>query len=150
MLELWKTWTLLERLLEQEERMQMLTILTRNHQLLNQKFEIDEFSMTYLNVMHFKSLGRCEVLNESRLESTQVQERRHGPQSITYGTMISRDSDLAFRTATGELVKGGKQVQVAGCDDWGLNRRVRGVSSTGVQTIVVCWEVHNDWSHCVV
>ena len=50
MLKLWKTWTLPERLLEQEEhqqrvvrrentnpRTQMLTILTRNDQLLNQK-----------------------------------------------------------------------------------------------------------------
>ena len=29
-------------------------------------------------LMHFKSLRRCEDLNGSRLESTQVQERRHG------------------------------------------------------------------------
>ena len=29
------------------------------------------------------------------------------PQSITYGTTIPGDSDLTFRTATGELVKGG-------------------------------------------
>ena len=28
------------------------------------------------------------------------------PQIITYGTMIPGDSDLTFRTATGELVKG--------------------------------------------
>ena len=27
-------------------------------------------------------------------------------------------SDLTFRTATGELVKGGKRVHVVGCDDW--------------------------------
>ena len=40
--------------------------------------EIDEFSMTYLNVMDFKSLRRCEGLDGSRLELTQVQERRHG------------------------------------------------------------------------
>ena len=32
------------------------------------------------------------------------------PQSITYGTMILGDRDLTFRTATGELVKGGKRM----------------------------------------
>ena len=30
-------------------------------------------------------------------------------QSITYGTTIPGDSDFTFRTATGELVKGGKR-----------------------------------------
>ena len=30
--------------------MQMLTILTRNHQFAEPEVEIDEFSMTYLNV----------------------------------------------------------------------------------------------------
>ena len=51
------------------------------------------------------------------------------PQSITYGTTIPGDSDLTFRTATGELVKGCKRVHVAGCDDWGSNLRVRGVQA---------------------
>ena len=51
------------------------------------------------------------------------------PQSITYGTTIPGDSDLTFRTATGELVKGGKRVHVAGCDDWGSNLKVRGVQA---------------------
>ena len=56
-----------------------------------------------------------------------MKERRH--QSITYGTTILGDSDLTFRTAAGELVKGGKRVHVAGCDDWGSNLRVRGVQA---------------------
>ena len=51
------------------------------------------------------------------------------PQSITYGTMIPGDSDLTFRTATGELVKGGKRMQSVGCDDWGSNLRIRGVQA---------------------
>ena len=51
------------------------------------------------------------------------------PQSITYGTMIPGDSDLTFRAATGELVKGGKRLQVVGCDDWGSNLRIRGVQA---------------------
>ena len=61
------------------------------------------------------------------------------------------DSDLTFRTATVELVKGGKRVHVAGSDDWEIESQSSRCSSTGVQTIVVCWRVHNDgWSHCVV
>ena len=51
------------------------------------------------------------------------------PQSITYGTTIPGDSDLTFRTATGELVKGGKLMHVVGCDDWRSNLRVRGVQA---------------------
>ena len=51
------------------------------------------------------------------------------PQSITYGTTIPDDSDLTFRTATGELVRGGKRTQIEGCDDWGSNLRVRGVQA---------------------
>ena len=39
-------------------------------------------------------------------------------QSITYGTTIPGDSDLTLRTATGDLVKGGKRVHDVGCDDW--------------------------------
>ena len=50
-------------------------------------------------------------------------------QSVTYGKMIPGDSDLTFRTATGELVKGGKRLHVEGCDDWGSNSRVRGVQA---------------------
>ena len=46
------------------------------------------------------------------------------PQGAPHG-----DSDLTFRTATGELVKGGKRLHVVGCDDWGSNLRVRGVQA---------------------
>ena len=58
---------------------------------------------------------------------------RHGagktawPQSITCGKTVLGDSDLTFRTATGELVKGGKRLHIVGCDGWGSNLRVRGV-----------------------
>ena len=51
------------------------------------------------------------------------------PQSITYGKTIPGDSDLTFRTAAGELVKGGKRLHVEGRDDWGSNLRVRGVQA---------------------
>ena len=51
------------------------------------------------------------------------------PQSITYGTTIPGDSDLTFRTATGELVRGGKRMQIDGCDDCGSNLKIRGVQA---------------------
>ena len=51
------------------------------------------------------------------------------PQSVTYGKMILGDSDLTFRTATGDLVKGGKRLHVEGCDVWGSNLRVQGVQA---------------------
>ena len=51
------------------------------------------------------------------------------PQSITYGTMIPGYSDLTFRTATGELVRGGKRMQIEGCDDWGSNLKIRDVQA---------------------
>ena len=44
---------------------------------------------------------------------------------MTYETKIPVDSDLTFRTATGELVKGGKRMQIVGCDDWGSNPRIQ-------------------------
>ena len=43
--------------------------------------------------------------------------------SATYGMQMLGDVDLTFRTATGEIVKSG------GCDDWGINLRVRGVQA---------------------
>ena len=48
---------------------------------------------------------------------------------MTYGKTIPGDSDLTFRTATGELVKGGKRLHVEDFDDWGSNLRVRGVQA---------------------
>ena len=56
------------------------------------------------------------------------------PQSVTCGKTIG-ESDLVFRTATGELVKSNKQLYVDGCDDWENSW----CSSSGVQTVVVCW-----------
>ena len=43
--------------------------------------------------------------------------------------MIPGDSDLTFCTATGQLVKGGKRMQLVGCDDWGTSFRIRGVQA---------------------
>ena len=91
--------------------------------------EIDEFSMTYLNV---DALQESEKMRGSEWIKIGVDTgagKTAWPQSITYGTMIPGDSDLTFRTATGELVKGGKRMQIVGCDDWGSNLKVRGVQA---------------------
>ena len=51
------------------------------------------------------------------------------PQNVTCGKTIPGESDLVFRTATGELVKSNKQLYVDGCDDRRTNLRVRGVQA---------------------
>ena len=43
------------------------------------------------------------------------------PRSITCGKTIPGDSELADRTKTGELVKGGLPLHVEGCDAWRSN-----------------------------
>ena len=91
--------------------------------------KLDGFSMIYLNV---DALQESEKMLGSEWIKIGVDTgagKTAWLQSITYGTTIPGDSDLTFRTATGELFKGGKRMQVAGCDDWGLNLRVRGVQA---------------------
>ena len=87
--------------------------------------EIGEFEMGFLEV---------DALQQRESEWIKIgvdtgAGKTAWPQSITYGTTIPGDSDLTFRTATGELVKGGKRMHVVGCDDWGSNLRVRGVQA---------------------
>ena len=50
-------------------------------------------------------------------------------QSVTYGKKLLGNVHLTFRTATGELVKSGERLYDEGCDDWGVNLRVRGVQA---------------------
>ena len=92
--------------------------------------------MTYLNV---DALQESEKVRGSEWIKTGVDTgagKTAWPQSITYGTTILGDTDLTFRTATGELVKGGKGMQVAGCDNWVLNLRVRGVQAPGCKLLL--------------
>ena len=108
---------------QNQEMQRTLSILTRRiQQMLNQKLK--SVDSTWINST--LTVLKCRGLNGSRLESTQVQERDDMPQSVTYGKTIPGDSHLTFRTATGEIVKGGKRMHVVGCDDWGVNLRVRG------------------------
>ena len=48
-------------------------------------------------------------------------------QSVTYGKKLLGHVDLTFRTETGKLVKSGERMYTEGCDDRGVNLRVRGV-----------------------
>ena len=85
--------------------------------------------MTYLNV---DALQESEKMRGSEWIKIGVDTgagKTARPQSIAYGTRMLGDSDLTFRTGTGEFVKGGTRVHVAGCDDWGSNLRVRGVQA---------------------
>ena len=92
--------------------------------------EIDEFSMTYFNVDALQQ--ESEKMRGSEWNKIGVDTgagKTEWPQSITYGTTILGCSDLTFRTSTGELVKGGKRMQVLGCDDWGSNLKIRRVQA---------------------
>ena len=72
--------------------------------------EIDEFSMTYLNVDALQESEKVRGSEWIKIGVDTGAGKTAWPQSITYGTMIPGDSDLTFRIATGELVKGGKRV----------------------------------------
>ena len=112
-----------------DPRMQKHTIFTRNHQLLNQKFKIDEFNMTYLNVDALQESEKVRGSEWIKIGVYTGAGKTAWPQSITYGTTIPGNSDLTFRTATGELVRGDKRMQMEGCDDWGSNLKIRGVQA---------------------
>ena len=122
MLELWKTWTLLERLLVQEEHQRWFEGKTQSknadaHNLDSKppiaepEVEIDEFITTYLNV---DALHESEKVRGSEWIKIGVDTgagKTARPQSITYGTMIPGDSDLTFRIA----ISGFRGVQAPVC-----------------------------------
>ena len=85
--------------------------------------------MTYLNVDALQESEKVRGSEWIKIGVDTGAGKTAWPQSITYGTTIPGDSDLTFRTATGELVKGGKRMHVVGCDDWGSNLRIRGVQA---------------------
>ena len=74
--------------------------------------EIDEFSMTYLNVDALQESEKVRGSEWIKIGVDTGAGKTAWPQSITYGTMILVDSDLTFRTATGEIDKGGKRMQI--------------------------------------
>ena len=97
--------------------------------IVEPEVEFDEFSMTCLNVDALQESEKMRGSEGIKIGVDTGAGKTAWPQSITYGTTIPGDSDLTFRTATGELVRGGKRVHVAGCDDWGSNLRVQGVQA---------------------
>ena len=86
-------------------------------------------SITYLNVDALQESEKVRGSEWIKIGVDTGAGKTEWPQSITYGTTIPGDSDLTFRAATGELVKGGKRMQIVGCDDWGPNLRIRGVQA---------------------
>ena len=109
-----------------------------------------EFSMTYFNV---DALQESEKMRGSEWIKIGVDTgagKTAWPQSITYGTMILGDSDLAFRTATGELVKGGKR-----CKLWVVTigdpiSEFEVFKDRCASHCCLLEKDHEGWSHCVV
>ena len=86
--------------------------------------------MTYLNVDALQESEKVQGSEWIKIGVVKGAGKTAWPQSITYGTTIPADSDLiTFRTATGGLVRGGKRMQIEGCDDWGSNLKIRGVQA---------------------
>ena len=117
-------WTLLERLLEQEggskgkhkPKNANAHNLDSKPSIAEPEIEIDEFSMTYFNVDELQESEKMRGSEWIKIGVDTGAGKTAWPQ--TYGTTIPGDSDLTFRTAPGELVKGGKRMQIVGCDDW--------------------------------
>ena len=163
MLELWKMWTPLERLLEQEEHQQRwfegktqtqeCRNLDSKPSIAEPEVEIDEFSMTYLNV---DALQESEKMRGS--EWIKIGVDTGAGKKTAWPLRVSRterrfpvDSDLTFRTATGELVQRWQANACCGLRRLGIQSQSSRCSSTGVQTTVVCWRIHDDgWSHFLV
>ena len=106
--------------------------------------EIDEFSMTYFNLDALQESEKVRGSEWIKIGVDTGAGKTAWPQSITYGTMVPDDSDLTFRAATGEHVKGGKRMQIVKCDDLGIQSQDSRCSTTGVQTTVVCREIHDE------
>ena len=82
--------------------------------IVEPEVEIDEFNMSYLDVDALQQ-QESEMMPGSEWIKIGVDTgagKTAWSQSITYGTTIPGHSDLNFRTATGELVKGGKRMHV--------------------------------------
>ena len=101
--------------------------------------------MTYLNVDALQESEKVRGSEWIKIGVDTGAGKTAWPQSITYGTMIPGDSDLTVRTATGELVKGGKRMQIVGCADWGSNLRIRGVQAPVCKPLLSVGEYTQRW-----
>ena len=80
--------------------------------IVEPEVEIDELNMSYLDVDALQESEKVRGSEWIKIGVDTGAGKTAWPQSITYGTTILGDSDLTFRTATGELVKGGKRMQI--------------------------------------
>ena len=81
--------------------------------LAEPEVEIDEFSMTYFIIDTSQEFKKVQESEWIKIGVGTGAGKTAWLQSIMYGTTIPGDSDLTFRTAIGELVKGGKRMQIA-------------------------------------
>ena len=131
MLELWKTWTLAcwskkntKGGLKGKHKSKNADAhnLDSKPSVAEPEVDIDELSMTYLDVDALQESEKMQGSEWIKIGVDTGAGKTAWPQSFTYGTTIRGYSDLTFRTATGELVKGGKRMQIVGCDDRGSNQ----------------------------
>ena len=117
--------------------------------IVEPEVEIDELNMSYLDVDALKQ--QPEKMRGSEWIKIGVDTgagKTAWPQSITYGTTIPGDS---FPHGNWRNCPRWQTKACCGLRRLGIQSRSSRCSTTGVQTIVVCWRVHNDgWSHCVV
>ena len=124
-------------------RMQrMLTILTRrNQQMLNQKLKSVDSAWVITTLI----LLMCKSLDGSRLDSTQVQERRHGPR-------VSR-TERSFLTMLTSLSAQQLESLSSLASDCTLKVATVGESISEFEVFkrrCVCWRVHDDGWSCLV
>ena len=90
---------------------------------MNQKMKLVDFTC---------SLDAADEMRESEWIKIGVDTgagKTAWSKNVTRGKTNPGQSDLVFRTATGELVKSNKQLYVDGCDDWGNSFRIHGVEA---------------------
>ena len=113
--------------------------------------EIDEFSMTYLNVDALQEFENMRGSDWIKIGVDTGAGKTAWPQSITYGTTIPGDSVSHFPHSDWRTCQRWQTRASCGLRRLGIESQSSRCSSTGVQTIVVCWRVHDyGWSHCVV
>ena len=105
--------------------------------------------MTCLNVDALQESEKMRGSEWIKIEVDTSAGKTAWPQSITYGTTIPGDSDLTFRTATGELVKKWQANANCGLRQLG-NLRIRGVQAPVCKPLLSVGECTWVESLCVV
>ena len=96
-------------------------VATDAHNLDSKKPEDSNEPEVEIGGFHMFSLDAADEIRVSEWVKIGVDTgagKTAWPQNVTCGKTIPGESDVVFRTATGELVKSNKQLYVDGCDDW--------------------------------